>query len=277
MEQKSKTDSNDEIKMIKTEDIKTPASPIRSKADEDKMEELIDSISRIGLINPIVVFKRGKLYEIITGHRRYIACKALGLGEIPARVVDFDETKRDTVKLHENIIREDVNAMDQARFFTEMINKYGFTHEKLAEAIGKSRSFVSSIVRLLNYPRHVQEAIEKGEISYTTANILMAIEDEATRDIYINHAIEGGITVRTAETWVKNWQIAKEAQEAGETPSESVSPNETPVYHPPTCYYCGLSIREVPLESMLVCLRCKLDIRDILGKLEAGWTLVPPK
>ena len=267
MVQKKTTNTTDETVKIKIEDIKSPANPIRTDTDNEKFDELVSSIKMYGLIHPIIVYPRGKMYEIIAGHRRYLACKVLGMNEISAQVRAADEIERDAIKLHENIIREDVNPIDQARYFKYMLEKYGYTHDKLAEEIGKSRSYVSNIIRLLNYPSRVQEAVEKDKLSYTTANILMQIEDEGTRDIYIDHAIEGGVTVKTAETWVKNWEIAKEAQEIGVAPSENIKPNETPVYHPPTCHYCGLSIREVPLESMLVCLRCKFDIRDILAEL----------
>lgn len=265
MVQKKATNIINEIKMVKLDDIKPPTKTIRTKADEDKMEELIDSIRRFGLINPITVFPRGKMYEIFAGHRRYIACKALGLEEIPANIRTADETQRDIIKLHENTVREDINPIDQAHYFKYMIEKYKYTHDEFANMIGKSRPYVSNIMRLLTYPPYIQEAIEKEDLTYNIANILMQIEDEGTREIYIGHAIRGGLSQETANTWVQNWKIAKEAQEAPEAHSENQEPRSEPVYHPPTCTYCGKSSRDLPLEAMLVCTQCKFNLRDMLA------------
>ncbi len=251
--------------MVKLDDIKPPTKTIRTKADEDKMEELIDSIRRFGLINPITVFPRGKLYEIFAGHRRYIACKALGLDEIPANIRTADETQRDIIKLHENTVREDINPIDQAHYFKYMIEKYKYTHDEFANMIGKSRPYVSNIMRILNYPPYIQEAIERGDMTYNIAAILTQIEDEGTLEVYANHAIRGGLSQETAKALVENWRIAKEAQKAGEALSENQEPSEAPIYHPPTCHYCGKSVRELPLEAMLVCTQCKFNLRDMLA------------
>jgi ParB family chromosome partitioning protein len=268
MAQKKMKNITDEVKKIKLDDIKPPANPIRSKADEDKMEELIDSIRRFGLINPITVFPRGKLYEIFAGHRRFIACKAVGMEEIPANIRTADETQRDMIKLHENTVREDVNPIDQAHYFKSMIEKYNYTHDELANMIGKSRPYVSNIMRLLNYPEYVQEAIEKGDLTYNIANILMQIDDEGTRDMYISHAITGGLSQKTADEWVTQWRISKELQNTTDTPSGSQEPAVQHEYIPPKCFYCGMSVRDIPLEAILTCTRCKFNFIDIMKPQE---------
>jgi len=267
MAQKKEIPITNEIKMIKLEDIKSPSNPVRTNADDNKFEELVNSIKRFGLIQPIVVYQRGKMYEIVAGHRRYLACKILAMQEIAAQVRTADEVQRDIIKLHENTVREDINPIDQAHYFKFLVEKYQYTHDELAEMIGKSRPYVSNIMRILNYPPYIQEAIEREDLTYNIASILMQIDDEGTREIYLGHAIKGGISQEMANTWVENWKIAKEAQKTGEAQQNNQEPQAEQVYHPPTCYYCGKSSRELPLEAMLVCTQCKFNLRDMIAAM----------
>lgn len=160
------TDSTDNsIIKIKLNLIKPNENQPRRNFDEEKIVQLADSIKEHGIIQPLVLKKENDLYTIVAGERRWRASKILGLDEVPAIIMDLSEKDILEVSLIENIQREDLNPIEEANAYKELINRFNFTQEDLAKRIGKSRVAITNTLRLLNLDERVQDYIIEGIIS----------------------------------------------------------------------------------------------------------------
>lgn len=141
-----------------------PLQP-RKNFDEEKIDELSKSIKRHGVIQPVIVKKSGKYYQLIAGERRWRAARKAGLKEIPSIFRDIDNRSQEEVALIENIQREDLNSIDEAAAYKVVMDRYETTQEDVAVMVGKSRVYVTNIMRLLKLPNYVQKYIMNGELS----------------------------------------------------------------------------------------------------------------
>jgi ParB family chromosome partitioning protein len=176
-----------------------PRQP-RTVFDEDALRELTASIKEVGLLQPPVVREKSPgHYELIMGERRYRAAKAAGLKSIPViiRQTNDDELLRDA--LIENIHRSQLNALEEAAAYTELLNDFGCTHEELAQKLGKSRPHISNTIRLLNLPASVQRKVAAGVLSPGHARALLGITDEGDLERLANRIVAEGLSVRATE------------------------------------------------------------------------------
>ena len=181
----------------------------RSRFDGDALAELTESIRQHGLIQPITVRPiDGGYYQIIAGERRWRAARAAGLSEIPARVMEADDRQAMELALVENLQREDLNPIEEARGYRTLIQEYGLTQEDAAAAVGKSRPAVANALRLLTLPGPAQELLEDGRLSAGHARALLPIRDEQTLLEAANTIIDKRLSVRQAETLAA--RLAKE-------------------------------------------------------------------
>ena len=158
--------------------VPNPNQP-RRDFDEEKLDELADSIKKNGLIQPIVVRKHGIGYEIIAGERRYQASKRAGLERIPVIVKDVDDAEMYRLALIENIQRDDLNPIEEAKGYKTLIAMNGVKSlGDLSELVSKSRSSISNIIRLLKLPEEVQDMVSDGRLTYATARAILAIDGE---------------------------------------------------------------------------------------------------
>ena len=172
----------------------------RDQFDEERLQDLAASISRHGLIQPVIV--RSLLngdYQIIAGERRWRAARMAGLTEIPVRVLDADDRSVAELALVENLQREDLNPMEEARGYQKLISDYSLTQEEAAAGVGKSRSAVTNALRLLNLSAPVAELVERGVLSAGHARALLAVEDPALQLSVANQVIEKALSVRKTE------------------------------------------------------------------------------
>lgn len=165
------------VKQIKLIDIEPNANQPRRSFNNESIDELAESIKRYGVIQPIIVTKKDKYYEIVAGERRWRASKKAGLEEIPCIVRDDSERKNKEIALIENIQREDLNAIEKARGFKELMNEYDLTQQELSEIVGKSRSAIANTVRLLNLDERVMDLIIQGQLQETHARSLLAYDN----------------------------------------------------------------------------------------------------
>ena len=184
----------------------------RSHFDEDALAELADSIAERGVLQPILLRPNGQeAFEIIAGERRWRAAQRAGLHVIPAVVRDgVDEEETAELALIENIQREDLNAIEEAEGYRQLINRYGHTQEAIAQIVHKSRSHVANLLRLLDLPEFVRQSLMRGDINMGHARAVAAAPDpeELTREI-----VRKGLSVRQAEA---------RAKRAKKTPGELV-------------------------------------------------------
>lgn len=189
------------VKDIPLSDILFPAEEMRSVVAFEGLDELSRSIRQLGLLNPITVRPKGNQYELIAGYRRTKACEMAGMLQVPARVIQSDDTTADLQKAHENIFREEVNALDEGAYYKLMLVKHNWKLQDLATVVHKSLSYVDRRVRLTECFEDVREALKEGKINLSIAEELGKIKDEATRRRLLYLCVVNGATVDVVRSW----------------------------------------------------------------------------
>ena len=195
--------SNGEISTSQSElaikDIRPNPYQPRKDFDEASLNELANSIKENGVFQPILVRKSSIGYELVAGERRLRASKIAGLKNIPAIVVDFNDQQMMEISLLENIQRKDLTPIEQANAYNQLINKLGYTQDQLAKRIGKSRSNVTNLLRLLNLPLEVQKLVNNGKLSYGHARALLSLNNEEKMIKLAKESIAQDLSVRQLE------------------------------------------------------------------------------
>lgn len=199
----------DAIQKIKLINIEPNREQPRRTFDEESIEELAESIKRYGLIQPIVVTKKDDYFQIIAGERRWRASKKAGLIEVPCIVRELDERKNKEIALIENIQRQDLNPIEKAKGFKQLMDEYGMTQMQLSEAIGISRSAVANTVRILNLDQRVIDLALEGKLTEGHCRSLMSIVDGDKQYDMALQIIKTGDSVRDIERKVKNTKQLK--------------------------------------------------------------------
>ena len=192
------------VTQIESKLIDTNPNQPRKHFDEDSLNELAVSIKNYGVIQPILVCpKAGGRYELIAGERRLRASKMAGLSFIPAIVKRFTESEMAEIALIENLQREDLNPIEEARAYRSLMEKYGFTQEELADKLGKSRPVIANSLRLLSLNPVVVEMVETGRLSAGHARCLASIKDMGVQATYALAACDKQLSVRQLENMVR--------------------------------------------------------------------------
>ena len=188
---------------LRLSEIEPNHSQPRTDFDEDALAELADSIEKHGLIQPIVVRPTSSgAYQIVAGERRWRACRMAGLVEVPVVIKELDDQKYYEIALIENLQREDLNAVEEAKGYRTLIDTYGLTQEQVAESVGKSRSTVTNALRLLNLNDDALEALKNGQITAGHARAILAAEDDEMAAAMLKAAL-AGVSVRELEAMTK--------------------------------------------------------------------------
>ena len=195
------------VTMLKISDIEPNRAQARKQFDETALLELADSIGRHGILQPITVRrKQNGYYEIIAGERRWRASKIAGLSEIPALIKEVDDKLASELSLIENLQRENLNPVEEARGYRDLMDKFGLTQEEAAERVGKSRVSVANLLRILKLPSSVLSLVESESLTYGHARALIPLlqsfdeEDMLTQARYI---VNSALSVRQTEQYVK--------------------------------------------------------------------------
>lgn len=186
----------------------------RREFDDAELDELQASMKASGLLQPIAVRRASDGFELISGERRLRAATRLGWTDIPAIIRDVDDRTLLTLALVENLQRADLNAVDEARGYRRLSEEFGFTHAQIAEAIGKDRTSITSLLRILQLPARVLEIVEKGRLSAGHARALVSLEDERRAVALANEAIARDLSVRELERRVRELQQRPEPKQS---------------------------------------------------------------
>jgi len=179
--------------------------------DEENLQDLTNSIKKRGIIQPIIVRKSSddsSKYEIIAGERRWLAAQKAGLHDVPVVITDVDDLKSLEFAIIENVQRNDLNALEEARGYQRLIDEFSYDQEKVAEFIGKSRSHITNFLRLLTLPNGVLKLIETKKITPGHAKILVGLDNS---EFVANKIVEKNLSVRQAENFVKIFKIKKQS------------------------------------------------------------------
>lgn len=198
------------IVYLKVEEINPNKYQPREDFDINKLEELISSIKEKGVVQPILVRRAGEeRYELIAGERRLRAVKSLGMKEIPAIIREAEDLDSLELSLIENIQREDLNVIEEANAYQRLIDEFGFTQEGIAEVVGKDRSSVVNILRLLKLPQKIQETLKKGELSMGHGRALLGLESAVAQMEVAKLIVSKGLSVREVENLVKQRRLGR--------------------------------------------------------------------
>jgi len=205
----TKTDVN--INKLSISDLVSNKFQPRKIFDEENLQDLTNSIKKRGIIQPIIVRKssdKSSKYEIIAGERRWLAAQKAGLHEVPVVITDVDDLKSLEFAIIENVQRNDLNALEEARGYQRLIDEFSYNQEKVAEFIGKSRTHITNFLRLLTLPNAVLKLIETKKISPGHAKILVGLDNS---EFVANKIVEKNLSVRQAENFVKIFKIKKKS------------------------------------------------------------------
>jgi len=194
----------EEIIYVQFGQIKPNPFQPREDFDPQSIEELAQSIKEKGVIQPLLVRRRGDNYELIAGERRLRAANSLGLKEIPIIVRDVSDQDSLELALIENIQREGLNPIEEAHAYQHLIDKFQVTQEKISEVLGKARVSVTNTLRLLKLPHEIQEEMKKGRISFAHGRALLEIEDANHQRRLTQDVISKGLSVRELENLIKS-------------------------------------------------------------------------
>lgn len=198
-------ENQEEYKEISVEDIKPAPNQARQLFDQEKLAELAASIKEHGVIQPVVVRPlKGDGYELIAGERRWRACQILGYKVIPAVIKKYKDLEAIAVSLIENVQRENLNPLEEASAYQQLIKKYGLTQEEVSGRVGKSRPFVANMVRLLDLPSEIKEMLADGQLNTGHARALLAIREPGKQLAVARKISKQQLSVRQAEKMTKN-------------------------------------------------------------------------
>lgn len=216
----NKSDQKDNVSretLIRISDIEPNKTQPRKRFDEDALQELADSIKQYGVIQPLILQKRGKSYEIIAGERRWRAARIAGLKEVPAIIKDYSPQEVVEIALIENIQREDLNPIEEAQTYQRLIKEFDLKQDEVAERVSKSRAAVTNSMRLLKLDERVQQMLIDEMLSSGHARALLAIEDNDMQYNLACKIFDEKLNVRETEKLVKKASEEKPKKEVAVT------------------------------------------------------------
>jgi len=254
--------SKNKIIDIPLEDIDEPDARIRLEINNDALEELGRSISEGGLEQPIKVRPKGDRYEIVFGHRRYLASKKVSLPSIRAIVEDMTDQQAAISRATENLSREDLTPIEEAATYKDLFETHKMTYERISAMVGKSVSVIRRRIDMLSMPPVLQQAVHQGKISVSVAEELWPISNLEDLEYYLSFCIENGATVITAREFTQQWKDQARRRKSGiEGPGRVHSPQE-PRPHYITCDICLNPALIEDAVSAMICPTCRKLISD---------------
>ncbi len=210
----------------------------RQSFDEEALSSLVDSIRAVGILQPVLLRQRGEdEYELIAGERRFRAAHRAGLSSIPALVSTVDDVTSLEQALVENVHREDLNAIDEASAYQQLIEDFGLTHEDVGRRVGKSRAAITNALRLFQLPPTVQRLVRDGLLSSGAARAILGTPDRALQEQLAREAVRDGLSVRAIEERVRTATAAPEGEAEETAEQEPVAsgtvPRPSPTLRPP--------------------------------------------
>lgn len=203
------SDSETGLQLLPLDRIAPNPHQPRMKMDEEKLAELAASIKEHGLIQPLIVTQTGKDYTLIAGERRWRAAQLAGLEELPVVVKEATPQAMLELAIIENIQRADLNPLEEAYAYQQLTDEFGLTHEQVAQRVGKGRSTITNLIRLLELPENIQQAVTDGRISGAHARALLPLPTPEAQTSAMHQIISLSLSVRQTESLVKKLLTAK--------------------------------------------------------------------
>jgi len=250
---------------IPVDQLMAPILPVRRVADDARMQDLVQSIATTGLLHALVVVPENGQYRILAGHRRYIAVKHLGWDAVDCNVVDVDRGDQANITITENLMREEVNAVDLGWFLRHLVDHDGYSQAEVGERLGRSQPWVSRRIALTQLPDRVQAAIQQGQLNWRAALELARIGNDTTREAYTREAVTRELSHAEVRRQVDNYKRYETQIETGVEAATQVRKEQRVEVHPLSCVWCGAPAAQAPGEMIWLCnscLRALLESRE---------------
>ncbi|MBA7494476.1 Nucleoid occlusion protein [subsurface metagenome] len=257
----------DLVKMVEMGLIDEPEGVIRLEIDPDKIIELSESIKAMGQLQPILIRPKGERYEIVYGHRRFMAVQRIGKARILATVKELDDQTTALIRATENIEREDITPVEEAAVYVDLVERGGMTIAQISKKMGRSAGIIKRRMDLLRMPECLQKAVHRGQIGYSAAEELWRLGELSDIQYYLGFAIDHGATVEVIRMWVKE-KIDERRRANSDIGGgrESLSPMETrPVY-----VACDICREAMEIGEETVIRSCQKCTKAIKKALEGG-------
>lgn len=228
----------------------------RLEINEEKLSELVSSISSEGLLQPLSVRKNGEQYIIVFGHRRFEACKRLGFATVPCIMAEGDEASIRSKTFNENFFREDLTAVELAAAIATEVQEERMTVDQLAFGFKKTTDWVRRQIAICGWPQDVLEGIHTGRLSIAAASNLAVITEENYRKMLVGQAVDNGATARTTAAWLQAWRSMLPMEEAIEQQPVEAGETATPMVPQAPCLACHNIYRVDELSHVPICRFC---------------------
>jgi ParB family chromosome partitioning protein len=241
-------------------ELREPAHVARASIDGEGIDELAESIRRVGVIQPLVVMEVDGGYEVVAGHRRLLAARRVGLVALPCLVRSARDADPTALKLHENLYRQELTPVEEAAFFAELLPTCENDTDNLAALVKQSRTYVENRLLLLKGDPDVLAAVAQREISLGVAEELNKIPDPKDRVYYLGWAKQTGATRATVRQWRATLAAQSTPAPAAEAPGGAPPPPITPTRDVFECFLCGQSEPKTDLEFWHIHRHCRLGV-----------------
>lgn len=250
-----------EVKDVPVGDVKDDAYQSRASMDPDRVNELVASIGRVGLINPLVVVREGDAYSVVAGHSRLAALRKLGWAVVPCIIRQDDPVHASEVAVVDNLFRQDLTPVEVACAVTDLVDRNLMDVTQIAAAMHRSEHWVQRQVDITHWPADVQAAVHSRKLSVAAAANLAVVTDGEYREFLVRNALESGATARTTAAWLQAWRsmLPREESVAAEPGPAGTSP--APAIAQAPCFCCAQLYRPDGMAYVAVCPECVSAIR----------------
>lgn len=215
--------ADDTVQYIDIHSIMPNLNQPRKNFNEEKIEELSKSIREHGIIQPIVVRRKGQNYEIVAGERRWRAAMKAELSRVPCLIRELTDEQNMLIAIIENMQREDLNPIEEAEGLNQMITAFGMTQEQVSKSVGKSRPYIANSLRLLKLPDYIKEEMAEGRLSAAHGRTLVTVENESFRKALCDRIINEGLSVRETEKLVSQQGAGRKKRPAAKIKNPDVA------------------------------------------------------
>lgn len=209
------------ISFINVNEIKPNQNQPRKTFDEEKLEELANSIKEHGLIQPVILRKADRGYEIVAGERRWRACRRAGIKELPCIIKELTDEQNMLLAIIENMQREDLNPIEEAEGLNQMITAFGMTQEQVSKSVGKSRPYITNALRLLKLPNEVRKLVSDEKLSTGHARAIAGIPSVEKQIQIAEYAVKNGLSVREIENLIREENTVKKKTSKRKSPKSA--------------------------------------------------------
>ncbi len=251
-----------QIHEISIEKVFVAEHAVRMEISTEDINGLTSSISRIGIVSPLVVEKTDDGFKVICGHRRFKAAGLANLKKVPCIIRDSKLADVKEITFAENFFRADLSPIEQAAAIKDVIDSGAMTVEQVAAGFHRSEHWVAQQVAILDWPDDVLAAVHTGSMSVAAASNLALVTDDNYRSFLVRNGTESGITARVSAAWLQAWRSMAPPEEAIVSEPEPAGPAVVPAVPQAPCIFCAEIIRTDSLSSVLMCGKCILTLRN---------------